>query len=532
MKTALALVCAFCLFLPSVGHAGGQTPQRPNIVYILTDDHGYGDVSRLNPAGRIPTPHIDRIAREGIVFSDAHSGSSVCTPTRYGILTGRYSWRSRLKSGVLGGLSPRLIEQGRMTVATLLREQGYRTACIGKWHLGMDWVLKEGKAVRELGVESPDQVWNVDFTQPIRRGPNSAGFDYFFGISASLDMVPYAYIENDKVTEAPDRDSDFPWFHGRERRTRRGPAAPGFDASDVLGEFTRRAVEYIAGRAEKARGGEPFFLYFPLASPHTPILPTAEWQGKSGVNAYADFTMETDSSVGQILKALDDHGLAGNTLVIFTADNGSSPEADFPQLAAAGHHPSGPFRGHKADLFEGGHRVPFFARWPGRIAPGAEYPHTICLTDLLATCADLLEVKLPDDAGEDSVSLLPVFLGRTKAPLRDITVHHSVNGSFAIRQGRWKLLLCPDSGGWSAPRRGSAEAATLPPVQLYDLDTDPGERTNLQAQHTALVGEMIEALNKIVADGRSTPGAPQINHGPVDIWRGGPAFIPAASGPN
>jgi arylsulfatase A len=524
MTPRLCLMCALLLSTSPARLQEAQPPPRPNIVYILTDDHGYGDVSRLNPQGRIPTPHIDRLAREGMAFTSAHSGSSVCTPTRYGLMTGRYSWRSRLKSGVLGGLSQRLIEPGRMTVASLLREHGYHTAAIGKWHLGMDWVVKEGQTVNDLSIESPAQVWNVDFAQPIRNGPNSVGFDEFFGISASLDMVPYAYIQNDRVTRVPDRDGDFPWFHGRDRRTRRGPTAEGFDAAGVLGELTRRSVAYLEQRAAAARAGRPFFLYVPLASPHTPILPTAGWRGKSGINAYVDFTMETDASVGRILQALDEQGLVKNTLVIFAADNGASPEADFPQLATAGHHPSGPFRGHKADLFEGGHRVPMFVRWPGQIAAGSEYPHPVGLIDLLATAADLLQVTLPVDAGEDSVSLLSVLQGRTRAPVRDTLVHHSVNGSFAIRQGRWKLLLCPDSGGWSAPRPGSPEADGLPPVQLYDLETDPSEQRNLYAQHPGRVREMIAVLERQVKEGRSTPGRPQANQGGVDIWRGRTPF--------
>lgn len=504
-----------------------RAADRPNLVYILADDLGYGDVGHLNPAGRIPTPHIDRLAREGLTFTSAHSGSSVCTPTRYGILTGRYAWRSRLKQGVLGGLSPRLIEPGRLTVAALLRDHGYHTACVGKWHLGMDWVVKEGRSVAELGIESPQQVWNVDYAQPIGNGPNAVGFDYFFGISASLDMVPYAWIENDRVTGVPDCEADFPWFLGRDNRTRRGPAAEGFDAADVLGELTRRAEYYLAQRAAATNRGQPFFLYLPLASPHTPIVPTAEWQGKSGLNAYADFTMETDASVGRVLAALDRYGLATNSIVIFAADNGCAPSADLPQLAAAGHHPSGPYRGHKADLFEGGHRVPFVVRWPGRIAVGTTYPHPVGLTDLLATCADLLNVTLPATAGEDSVSLLPVWLGRTRGPVRETVVHHSIYGSFAIRAGKWKLLLCPDSGGWSAPRPNSPEAAKLPSVQLYDLDRDPGEQHNLQAKHPERVRELLAKLEQQVKAGRSTPGPPQANHGTVNIWRGRQPFTPA-----
>jgi len=244
MSPFASIGCALLALTSRIAVQAADNSPRPNLVYILADDLGYGDVSRLHAHGRIATPHVDRLAREGLTFTDAHTGSSVCTPTRYGLMTGRYAWRSRLKTGVLGGLSPRLIERDRMTVASLLRAHGYHTACIGKWHLGMDWVVKEGKHVSELSIETPAQVWNVEFAQPARNGPKTVGFDFFFGISASLDMVPYAYIENDRVTRVPDRDGDFPWFHGRPRRTRRGPTAEGFDAADVLGEFTRCATPW------------------------------------------------------------------------------------------------------------------------------------------------------------------------------------------------------------------------------------------------------------------------------------------------
>ena len=257
---------------------------RPNIVFILADDLGYGDVRCFNPAGKIATPHIDRLAREGMMFRDAHSGSAVCSPTRYGILTGRYCWRGRLKQHVLGGLSPRLIEPNRPTLASFLQQQHYHTACIGKWHLGMDWELRSGKSVSELSIETPDQVTNVDYAKPIRNGPNAVGFDYFFGISGSLDMVPYAFIENDRVTEVPSRQTEYPLIFGQNSgTTRKGPAAAGFDAADVLPVLTRKATEYIEERAAHAREGHPFFLYLPLSAPHTPILPTLE--GRAAVNS-------------------------------------------------------------------------------------------------------------------------------------------------------------------------------------------------------------------------------------------------------
>jgi arylsulfatase A len=512
----LVLAPGFLIFLASLAFAA----DRPNFVYILCDDLGYGDVSALNPAGKLKTPHMDRVAREGMIFTDAHSGSAVCSPTRYGIITGRYAWRSKLKSGVLGGLSPRLLEPGRMTVASLLKAQGYRTAAIGKWHLGMDWVTKG--PVNELNIETREQVWNVDYAQPIRNGVTSVGFDYYYGISASLDMVPYTYIENDRVTVLPTEDRDFPLFLGREQgRCRLGPAAPGFAVENVLPDLTKKAVDYIRRQASGAKQGTPFFLYLPLASPHTPIAPTKEWQGRSGLNYYGDFVLQTDWSIGQVLQALDDEGLTQNTVVVVTSDNGCSPQADFPALEAKGHAPSGIFRGHKADIFDGGHRIPFCVRWPGKIKAGSQSAQTICLTDFMRTVADILHVTLPENAAEDSVSLLPALLGQERAPLHEAVVHHSINGSFAIRQGKWKLEFCPGSGGWSSPRPAQDDTSRLPLIQLYDLESDIGEQHNVQDEHPEIVAQLTKLMEKLARDGRSTPGKAQPNTGAVDIWKAG-----------
>ncbi len=514
-------LATWCSSAPASALGAEAAADRPNIVYILCDDLGYGDVKCFNQQGKIPTPSFDRLAREGMVFTDAHSGSAVCTPTRYGVLTGRYAWRSRLQRGVLGGLSPRLIEPGRMTVASLLKQHGYHTACLGKWHLGMNWAVKPGKQVAELSIESRDQVWNVDFSQPITGGPGSVGFDYYYGISASLDMVPYAFIENDRVTELPSEDKAFAMTAGRQGgKTRQGPTAPDFDVDQVLPRLTERAVAYIAQRAPHTREGTPFFLYMPLASPHTPIVPNDPWKGKSGINPYADFVMQTDWAIGQVLEALQQHGLAENTLVIVTSDNGCSPQARFAELAASGHHPSGIFRGHKADIYEGGHRVPLVARWPAKVKPGQRCDQTICLTDLMATAAEVVGTTLPDDAGEDSVSILPALLGEVERPLREATVHHSINGSFAIRQGKWKLVFCPGSGGWSAPRPGRDSTEGLPPLQLFDLESDPGEQTNLQARHPEVVQRLTALMEQYVEKGRSTPGKPQANAVKVNFRQG------------
>ena len=233
--------------------------------------------------------------------------------------------------------------------------------------------------------------------------------------------------------------------------------------------------------------------------------------------------MQVDSTVGQIVDALDKSGFRDNTLVIVTSDNGCSPQANFPELAAKGHHPSYHFRGYKADIYDGGHHIPFFARWPGHIKAGTTSDQIVCLNDLMATCADIIGAKLPDNAGEDSVSLLPAFLGKADKPLHEAVVHHSINGSFAIRQGKWKLELCPGSGGWSAPRPGKDDASKLPLVQLYDVTADVGEKTNVQDKHPEVVARMTKLLEKYVADGRSTPGEPQKNTGDVDIWKAGKA---------
>jgi len=497
----------------------GSTPLttgqgRPNILYVLCDDLGYGDIHALNPErGKIPTPNMDRLAAEGMAFTDVHSSSSVCTPTRYGILTGRYNWRTRLQSGVLGGFSPPLIAADRLTVPKLLKQHGYHTACIGKWHLGMTMPIarKNGKFTDQIE-DGNDGTFNTQLR--IADGPLTRGFDYYFGISASLDMPPFAFIENDRFTQAPTATKK--WI-------RSGPAAPDFEALDVLPTLARKASEYIGARAVEAKAGQPFFLYLPLNAPHTPILPTKDWQGKSGLNPYGDFVMQVDATLGEVLAAVEKNGLAATTLVVFTSDNGCSPAAKIDELERKGHFPSWVLRGYKADIWDGGHRIPFIARWPGRIQAGAKCAQLACLTDLMATCAELVGARLPDNAGEDSVSLLPALLGTAAAPLREAVVHHSIEGRFALRQGKWKLELCAGSGGWAQPREPAARKQGLPRVQLYDMTQDIGERKNLQSDQPELVARLTKLLEKYVADGRSTPGAPQHNDVAVDIWKAKPA---------
>ena len=515
MNRSFITLAVAALLLAPLASLCGEPFAKPNIVYILADDLGYGDVQCLNPQrGKIRTPNFDKLASQGMTFTDAHSGSSVCTPTRYGVLTGRYAWRTRLQSGVLEGFSAPLIASGRLTVPAFLKQQGYSTLCVGKWHLGMNFAHSGNSEPK--GSKARKAAFAVDWSKPIADGPVSCGFDTFFGISASLDMPPFVYIENDRFTQPAT---------GTKKFVRSGPAAVDFEAVDVLPAFSHKACESIAARAADAKAGKPFFLYLPLNSPHTPLVPSKEWQGKSGLGDYGDFVMQTDAVVGEVLAALERNGLAENTLVIATSDNGCAPYIGAAELEAKGHFPSAQFRGYKADIWDGGHRVPFLVRWPGKVKAGSQSAQLVCHTDLMATCADLLGAKLPDTAGEDSVSILPALLGSDSNPIHEGVVHHSIKGRFAIRQGPWKLEFCPGSGGWAKPGDDEAKKLGLPDVQLYDVMADAGETKNVQSEHP----DVVERLTKLlVQTGRSTPGAPQKNDVPVNLWKKGGATAGAS----
>ncbi|MEK0446732.1 MAG: hypothetical protein RLZZ399_2053 [Verrucomicrobiota bacterium] len=506
MKKTNRILLACIIMLPfgalhAASPTGQSSPtnaaasQKPNIVYILCDDLGYGDLHCLNPERcKIATPHSDALARQGMVFTQAHSSSSVCTPSRYSILTGRYAWRTRLQFHVLGGTGAPLISPNRLTVPALLKQHRYTTACIGKWHLGLSIDLAKKASPKILA------------------SPTRFGFDSFFGLSASLDTPPFAYIRNDEFVEAPTITKTF---------VRTGPAAPSFEAVDVLPRFTNEAVDFIT----KAKS--PFFLYLPLTSPHTPIVPSPEWQGKSSVGAYGDFVMQTDWVLGQIMAALDKAGVSDNTLLVLTSDNGFAPYVGFNRAAKGmdsykeieklGHFPSAERRGYKSDIWDGGHRVPFIVRWPAKVKAGSTCDQVVSLTDLMATCAEIVGTRLPEDAGVDSVSLLPALYGKAEKPLREAVVYHSIHGNFAIQQGRWKLAMCPDSGGWSTPRQFTPEAKALPPTQLYDVQNDVAEKKNEAEAHPEVVAYLSALLKKYVDDGRSTPGAPQKNDVAIEI---------------
>jgi len=445
----------------------GESRPLPNLVYIIADDLGYGDVQCLNPLrGRIKTPHLDGLAAAGMTFTDAHSGSSVCTPTRYGLLTGRYAWRTRLQHGVLDGYAEPLIAADRLTVPGLLRQSGYHTACIGKWHLG--FTVSDGSTGQAAGLDAVT-----------RDGPTTRGFETFLGFQHARSMQ--AFFQDDRV-------------------------AARVEPVDMLGKLAGLAADYVTQRAGQDR---PFFLYYALSSPHTPIVPSPAWRGRSGLGDYADFVMETDDAVGRVLAAIDRAGIASQTLVIFTSDNGCSPAAGTAQLEAQGHYPSGDLRGYKSDIWDGGHRVPFFVRWPGRVPVGSTNPALLCHTDLLATVAEMTGAQLPENAGEDSFSFWPEILGTGRSQ-RTSVVHHSINGRFAIREGGTKLVLCAGSGGWSKEQ-------TLGDLQLYDMAADLGERTNLADSRPEDVRRLSGLLDRLVADGRSTAGPRQANDAAVTV---------------
>ena len=483
MNPLLIAILSICIA------AVATAANRPNIVFVLTDDLGYGDIQCLNPErGKIPTPAVDRLAREGMIFTDAHSGSAVCTPTRYGLLTGRYSWRTHLQAGVVQGFAPCLISPDRPTVASYLKKQGYHTGIIGKWHLNFQYADPEtGKILPAKGRRKLAPVGSK-----IPDGPRHRGFDYFHGFHHAGSMK--GVIENDTVI-----------LHE--------------DEINMLPRLTRKAVEYIDERAQ-SNSDQPFFLYVPYGSPHTPILPTKDWKGKSGLGDYADFVMETDDGFGSILKALDRNGFTDNTLVIFSADNGCSKAADIPKLEEQGHFPSAHLRGSKADLWDGGHRVPFVVRWPGKIKPNSTSDQLICLTDLMATCADITGVPLPDSSGEDSVSFLPALSEKPIISTRKGVIHHSISGHFSYRQGKWKLLLARGSGGWTAPKENVARKAGAPIAQLYDLENDPGENTNLYESRPEVASRLLNLLKADVNRGRSTDGVASENDvSQINLWK-------------
>ena len=503
----------------------------PNIIFIMADDLGYGDIACYNPGSKIPTPNIDALARGGVRFTDAHTTSAMCSPTRYSVLTGRYAWRTRLKLGVLHHFAEPLISSRRLTVASMLKRAGYATGCVGKWHLGLGWPVKPGRKLNRRTWNALEDR-NVDFARPLTAGPLDLGFDFFFGISASINMVPYCYVQGHRATAIPDRpkepcyDTDFPG----------ALCAPDFRTEEVGPRLAAEAVGFIDRHMARSPD-QPFFLYFPTASIHRPCVPPDFIKGRSRAGLRGDMVVEFDWTVGEVVAALDRHGIRNDTLILVSSDNGprpGDPLAYLEDLAAKphgrrlaprrllrrkhqgidrthaphygapwllyGHRAAGPWRGFKTDVWDGGHRVPFIASWPNHIAPDTTCDEVLSLSDLMATFAAIVGAELPRNAAEDSYDMLPALLGEPHAgPIREAVVHHSGGGMFAIRQGRWKLVLGRGSGGSSRtpPHRT--------PGQLYDLAADPAESRNLWSRHPDVVERLTGILERYQHTGRSAP---------------------------
>lgn len=500
MRQVLAMLGVLVL----LGASGGRVSaaDRPNVVIILADDLGYGDVHCYNPErGKIPTPSIDRLAAQGMRFTDAHSSSGVCSPSRYTLLTGRYHWRTRLQQGIVGVWGPPLIAPDRLTIASLARQHGYRTAAVGKWHLGWDWPIAEkDKALFrnfanvKQATDAHRAAWKEAFSQRVPGGPTTRGFDSYFGTDVP-NWPPYCFIDNDRTVGMPTELLPGDKLTRRHLASLQGPALEGWRLEGILPALADRACTLLA---EAAARPEPFLLYMPLTTPHTPLAVNAEWKGKSGLeNDCADLIMETDAVVGRVLAALEKTGKADNTLVLFTSDNGFAAYVGAKDLEQRGHYPSGPLRGYKTDVFEGGHRMPFIVRWPALVKPGGVCGQLVHHADVMATLADILGAKLPDTAGEDSFSLLPLLKGGID-PVREHAVSCAASGVPGLRVGPWKLILAAD------PKAGA-------PVQLYNLAEDLGEQANRAADQPERVERMKALLEKLITDGRSTPGPRQRN---------------------
>lgn len=474
--------------------AFAKAAKKPNLIFVMADDMGFGDPECNNPESKVPTPNMNRLAREGMRFTDAHTPSAVCTPTRYGVVTGRYCWRSRLKRGVLNGYSEHLINTDRLTIAGMLKKQGYHTAVIGKWHLGMDWQKKD------------DKPKEVDFTKKVKNGANTLGFDYSLLVPASLDMPPYVLVENEKAIEVPQVEQSAQPF---PRYVRKGVRGENFVMDACLDKLTSEVCSHIE---KQAKQDKPFFLYFPMTAPHKPAWPHPRFKGKTEIGDYGDFVAQVDWTLGQVLKALDKQGVAEDTLIVYSSDNGSYmfryDEADAKDHAddssiqgyrADRHRANYVFRGTKADVWEAGHRVPFLVRWPGKVKPKTTCDETICLTDMMATFGEVAGATLTNDAAEDSYSFLPLALGGKWEEPRPPVINHSVRGMFAIRDGKWKLVLGTGSGGRQNPR-GEIFGK---PYMLFDLKADIEESTDLAAKYPERVAKMTAMFEKIQKGGRS-----------------------------
>ncbi|MBE9461544.1 sulfatase-like hydrolase/transferase [Dyadobacter subterraneus] len=490
---------AFSILLAFTGkeYNTNSVAKTPNIVVILADDMGYGDIKSFNPNSQIPTPNLDKLAGSGIKFTDAHSGSAVCSPTRYGLITGRYAFRSSLKKGVLGGYSPPLIEKDRFTIADLLKNAGYNTAVIGKWHLGLGYAGNTA-AIKVDSTNGWPTGEGIDVETPLLQSPNDLGFDYSYIIPSSLDIPPYIYFENGKPSE-----KGIVKMEGKNSPRgvfwREGKASTNFKIEKTLDHFSYKASEFLTNSSKKKK---PFFLYLPLTSPHTPWLPSAQFKDKSKAGIYGDFVAHTDNVVGKVLHTLDSLGLTENTLVIFTSDNGADWKPGDKKIYPD-HQANYIFRGQKSDIWEGGHHVPFIASWPKNIRPNQSTTETICLTDLLATFASITGQKIPDNVAQDSFDFSILFNGnKSTKSIRKSIIHHSIQGMFAIKSGKWKYIDGQGSGGWSKDESATVDLKS----QLYDLGKDPTESQNVVEEFPDIAKKLKAELDAQNANGFTRPG--------------------------
>lgn len=480
----------------------------PNVVIILADDMGYGDVGVLNRDSRIPTPNLDRLAKESLIFTDAHSAGSYCVPSRYGLLTGRYMWRTRLGSGGnLANLAGTLIEPGRKTLPDVLQDAGYFTGLIGKWHQGIDWKLHDESA-REIIREHPNyqDFQNIDFASPALKGPGNYGFDYSFGTAGSAEMNPATFIENNQATIIPtlssqDAQEKYGEWFGRDDNV----IAEGYVMDRLVPILSEKACEFVE-TATRTRPDQPFFLYYAMTTPHNPIVPNRRFIGTSRAGTYGDFVVELDHHVGQLLRTIAKLGIEKNTIIIFTSDNGPvNRTKGYParwvrgDTGINGHDSNGPFTGWKAGLQEGGHRVPFFVRWPAIIQSGESCPSTILFNDVFPTLAEMLRVKLNHHTAEDGQSFFKALTGESRPEsFHEAIVHNHSNGTFAIRQGAFKLTV-------NGPKTALQVLNDAFPVSfvLHDLSKDIEETTDVSDDHPMIVQEMHALLKKYVQQGRS-----------------------------
>ena len=469
--------------------------QKPNIVILYADDMGYGDFKANNPDSKIPTPNLDKLASTGMNFTDGHSSSGICSPSRYALLTGRAHWRDF--HGIVNSFGKPAFKKDQLTMPAMLREQGYATAAIGKWHLGWNW-----DAIRKPGTPKDSVDFkDFDWSQAIPGGPLDHGFDYYFGDEV-INFPPYAWIENNKVVKAPDTQMDSSkWKKIKEGNweCRPGPMVTGWNPYDNLPTVTQKSVDFVLSRKGN---DQPFFLYVPFPSPHAPIIPNDGFDGKSAAGAYGDFVFETDEACGRILKAIEEIGQTGNTIVVFTADNGPENYA-IKRKENLAHDSAAPLRGLKRAIHEGGHRVPTIIRWPGVIKPGTTSDALFAQTDLMATFASLTGYKLPRQAAEDSFDFLPYLRGQTEKAPRTFMVHNTNANAYAIRDGDWVLVNVMPTGEKGA--RKKQQSGPTPRTELHNLREDIGQKNNLAAQHPERVKAMQALLDKIHSQGHSAP---------------------------